>query len=199
MRKTVFFGLGLGIAILATHPRVAAAQQRQLGPHEHGRGTLNIAIEAGRISMELEAPGVDIVGFEHAAKTARQKAALENAKKQLLAPQSLFKFPRAAGCLVADAKVDIEREEHEHDQGTEPHAEQHKAEAAAAEEKGHSNFHAEYAFTCNAPTSITAVEFGYFQAFAGAQKLEVNVITPKGQTKFEVSRAKPRIDLAGMM
>ena len=46
---------------------------------------------------------------------------------------------------------------------------------------------------------MTAIEFGYFRAFAGAQKLDVNVITPKGQSKFEVTRAKPRLDLAGMM
>src|SRR5262249_18503329 len=149
-----------------------------------------------RVSLELEAPGADIVGFEHSARTARQKAALKQAKQQLLAPQSLFKFPSAAGCVVAEASVDIESGEHEHEHEIEKGAEGNKAEAA---EEGHSNFHGQYAFNCKAPARITAIEFGYFQAFAGAQKLEVNVITPKGQTRFDVTRAKARIDLAGMM
>jgi hypothetical protein len=47
--------------------------------------------------------------------------------------------------------------------------------------------------------NITAIEFSYFRAFAGAEKLDVNVITPKGQSKFEATRAKPNISLAGMM
>jgi hypothetical protein len=185
------FGLSLGAG-------ATLAQQRQLGAHEHGRGTLNMAIEGARVSLELEAPGADIVGFEHVAKTARQKAAIAQAKKQLLAPQALFKFPSAAGCVVADANVELEGgDEHEHEDA--------KAQSAppkgreVAQEASHSNFHAQYAFTCKDPASITVLEFGYFQAFAGAQKLEVNVSTAKGQTQFEVTRAKPRIDLAGMM
>ncbi len=52
---------------------------------------------------------------------------------------------------------------------------------------------------CRAPEKITAIEFEYFRAFAGAQKLDVNMITPKGQNKLEVTRAKPRLDLAGKM
>ena len=192
MRMVILLALGLGVAAL---PQSVAAQHRQLGAHEHGRGTLNIAIEGTRVSMELEAPGADIVGFEHAARTGRQKTQLEQAKKQLLAPQTLFKFPDAAGCVVAGASVDIESDEHEH----EASGGAQKKHDDAAEERSHSNFHGQYSFTCNAPTAITAVDFGYFRAFAGAQKLEVNVITSKGQTAFEVTRAKPRIDLAGMM
>jgi hypothetical protein len=46
---------------------------------------------------------------------------------------------------------------------------------------------------------MTAIEFGYFRAFAGAQKLDVNVITPKGQSKFEVTRSNPNLSLAGMI
>ena len=46
---------------------------------------------------------------------------------------------------------------------------------------------------------MTAIDFGYFRAFAGAEKLTVNVITPKGQSKFEVTRASPTLSLAGMI
>ena len=73
------------------------------------------------------------------------------------------------------------------------------ARAGRPREHEHSQFHAQYTLECKTPANITAIEFDYFRAFAGAQKLEVNLITPKGQTKFEVTRAKPRLDLAGMM
>jgi hypothetical protein len=183
MRLAVTLAFGVGIMAGAVS---AQAQHRELGAHEHGRGTLNLAVEGKRLSMELEVPGADIVGFEHAAKTRQQKAAVEKAKKQLLAPQSLFKFSGSAGCTVSSATVELEGGGHE---GTK----------SAGEKHGHSEFHAQYSFDCQTPADLTAIEFDYFRVFAGAQRLDVTVITPKGQTKFEVSRRKPRIDLAGMM
>jgi hypothetical protein len=198
MRISVFLAVGLGLAATVS----AHAQQRAAGAHEHGLGTLNIALEGARLSMELEAPGADIVGFEHQAKTQKQKSAVEAAKKKLAAPQALFEFPAAAGCVLKDTKVEIEAEDHG------DHGHSHDAKAAKGKDQGakekhgdseHSAFKAEYIFDCKAPASLTTIGFGYFKAFAGAQKLDVTVITPKQQSRFEVSRARPRIDLAGMM
>jgi hypothetical protein len=187
----VFLSAGIG---LAAATGAAQAQHREAGAHEHGRGTLNIAIEDGRLSMELEAPGADIVGFEHQAKTKAQKAAVEAAKKQLAAPQGLFELPAAAGCVLKEAKVAIEAEGDDHDGHDDK-----DHDSKAGNDDAHSAFRAEYAFECKAPASIASIGFGYFKAFAGAQKLDVTVITPKQQNKFEATRAKPSIDLGGMM
>ena len=46
--------------------------------------------------MELVAPGMDIVGFEHVASTDEQKAAVEKAKAKLTDVLSVFKLPAAA-------------------------------------------------------------------------------------------------------
>jgi hypothetical protein len=183
MRVAAVLAFGLGIM---ASPASSPAQHRELGAHEHGQGTLNVAVEGNRITMELEVPGADIVGFEHAARTRQQKAAVEKAKKQLLAPQALFKLSSTAGCTVGAASVELESGGHDDTKKGE-----HK--------DAHSEFHAQYTFDCQMPASLTSIEFDYFRAFAGAQRLNVNVITPKGQTKFEVSRRKPRIDLGGMM
>jgi hypothetical protein len=174
---------------LVAPARTALAQHRELGAHEHGRGTLNVALEGARLSMEFEAPGADIVGFEHPAKTRQQKAAVEKAKKQLSAPQSLFQLPPSAGCVLQEAKVTLESEDHDH--AAKPGSAGHDADE-------HSAFNAQYAFDCKAPANITAIEFGYFRVFGAAQKLDVNVVTAKGQTKLDATRAKPRIDLAGV-
>src|SRR5215510_7768828 len=101
-------------AVAATSLLVIQARaedgHRELGPHVHGHGTLNIAIEDKRVSMELEVPGMDIVGFEHAPSTGDQKAAVEAAKARLEKPLGVFTWPADAGCTVAEAKVDIEAE-----------------------------------------------------------------------------------------
>src|SRR2546430_17581707 len=99
------FALCLLASAIAT-PSIAADEHRELGAHEHGRGTLNIAVEGNRVTMELEVPGVDLVGFEHAAKTRRDKSAVEKAKTQLMAPLALFALPASAGCRVTEAQVE---------------------------------------------------------------------------------------------
>ena len=176
--------VGIAFAVAGT-TEPAAAQQRELGAHEHGHGTLNIAIEGSRVTMELEAPGVDIVGFEHKAKSAKDKAAVDKAKKQLAKPLALFKLPAAAGCVVEQAKVELEGEDdhghaHGHSHGKAKERKQRPARPRRTIDD-HSQFHAKYALECKSPGGITAIEFDYFGAFAGAQKLDVNVITPKGR------------------
>ena len=71
--------------------------------------------------------------------------------------------------------------------------------AEAKDDHEHSEFHAQYTLECQSPVSITGIEFPFFRTFAGAEKLEVNVITAKGQNRFEVSRKRPSLSLAGMI
>ncbi len=177
------------LAVIATAPGLAHAEgeHRQLGPHVHGHGDLDIAVENKRVSMELVVPGMDIVGFEHAATTDAQKDVVQKAMDQLNKPLEVFKLPQAAGCSVADAKVAIEPEHH-HD-GDEDHD----------EHAGHNQFHVTYALDCKEPTNLTSIAFDYFKMFAGAHDLTVNIVTAKAQTSYEVSRDKPELDLAGVM
>ena len=193
MRTAALLVVGVGVALPAW---TAQAQHRELGPHQHGHGTLNIAIEGGRVSMELDVPGADIVGFEHAATTKAQRAAVEKAKTQLAEPLSLFVVPKSAGCSVKEANVKIEgAEEAKAEQAKDAPAGTPKKETGAE----HSDFNADYVLECTAVDKLTSIEFAYFRKFAGADELEVNLVTPKGQSKFEVKRSKPRLDLTGAM
>src|SRR6516162_4732569 len=99
----------------AAIPALAEEQHRQLGAHVHGHGRLNIAIEGKKLSMELEVPGADIVGFEHEPSTAEQRAALAEAKARLANASMLFAPEPKAGCTLEQAKVSVEAgHEHEH-------------------------------------------------------------------------------------
>jgi hypothetical protein len=181
------------------------AQHRELGAHVHGRGTLDIAMEGTRVRMEFKAPGADISGFEHNANTREQRTAVEKAKKQLAAPQDLFQLPASAKCVVEDTQVAIERDaDGDRAQGgaapgAPTQGAQHKHGAAGDNEAGHSEYRAQYVFNCKFPSNIASIAFGYFRIFTGARALDVTLITTKGQMKFEVTRAQPRIDLGGLM
>jgi Protein of unknown function (DUF2796) len=187
--------------------QAAAEERRQLGAHEHGHSVLNIAIEGDRIEMELMAPGMDVVGFEHAAETDEHKAAVAEAEAILSDPLALFVLPDDAGCAIETAAVELEAEdEHEGEHGEEHAEEEHAAEGEHAEgqaehegEASHTEFHAEYAITCDSPDDLGTIEFAFFERFSGAKEIEVTVITESGQTRYEVERDAPRIDLKGLI
>ena len=62
-------------------------------------------------------------------------------------------------------------------------------------EAAHTEFHAEYLLTCANPAQANMIAFGYFEAFPNALELEVQVISDRGASAFEVERAVPTLDL----
>ena len=190
------FATGLPTGLFAQQPAKQQDEpQRQLGAHAHGQGKLSIALEKRTLEMELEVPGSDIVGFEHEAKTAEQKAAIAKARATLSKPMALFKLADAAQCKQTSAKVKLEAGgDHDHD-----HAPAPKGAAKPAEAAQHSEFHAEYTFSCARPELLLVIDADYFKLFPAAQGLEVSLIGPKGQAKQSVTRDAPRIELKGAL
>ncbi len=174
---------------------VAEDKHRQLSAHEHGHGSFNIAIDGKRVSMELEAPGADIVGFEHEARTKEQKAAVSSAEKRLKNIANVVGLPAAAGCKLKKASVELHIEGDDHDD--DKHAK--KEAKTEAKEESHSEFHAEYQLTCASPDRLVEIQFPYFKNFKGAEELEVSVAGPKSQKKFEVERESAKINLGGII
>jgi hypothetical protein len=195
--------IAVGAVNMTAGAACAEEAQRQLGPHVHGHGTLNIAIENKRLEMQLEVPAMDILGFEHDATTDAQKEAVEKAKAELASPLALFKLPAAAGCTVADAKVELAAERHREGEEAGPAADDNHAAGAGHDHDGvlggHKEFRVTYTLNCARPTALTSIQFDYFKSFTGAQSLTVNVVTAKAQNTYEVTRGAPSLALGGMM
>lgn len=177
-----------------------AEDTRQLGAHEHGVGQLDIAFDGSQIAMELHAPGADIVGFEYSAKTAQDRAKVDAAVATLARPLDLFALPEAAGCSVAQASASLESEaEHEHEEhGHDDHDHDEHNHDDHADEERHTEFHAAYLLECADATKANLITFAYFETFPNALELEVQVISDKGATRFEVVRDVPSLDLRDM-
>ncbi len=204
------------IALVAAMPALAE-DARQLDAHEHGVGTLNIAIEGTTLAMEFHAPGADIVGFEYTAESDADLAAIDAAKATLGAPLDLFVMPDDANCAVTAALAELEGgedhdehgEEHHDDHADDDHADDDHEEHAEdghdehsdedhaehADDAGHTEFHAEYMMTCENPDALTEITFAYFDLFPNAKEVEVQVITASGAQAFEVERDAPVLDL----
>jgi len=192
------------IALLAASQAVAQ-ETRELGSHEHGVGELNIAFEGEVVAIEFQAPGADIVGFEYAAESAEDRAAVEDAVAMLARPLDLFVLPGEAECTVTQASAELEsdedHEDHDHDEdhaeddhdhGEEDHADDHSDEAR------HTEFHAEYTLNCANPDALTQIDFAYFDIFENALELEVQTIAASGAQAFEVTRDAPLLDLRNL-
>jgi hypothetical protein len=188
----------IALAVAATTP-VFAEETRQLDAHEHGVGQLDIAFDGKQISMELHAPGADIVSFEYAAESAEDRAKVDAAIAMLARPLDLFVLTEAAGCTIVQASAELESEE-----GQADHEDEHDDhEDADHQEKnvgeaGHTEFHAEYLLACADPGAVTEITFTYFDVFPNALEVEVQLISNKGATSFEVERDAPTLDLRGM-
>jgi len=198
------------VALIAAMPAFAE-ETRALDAHEHGVGVLNIAIDGTTVVMEFEAPGADIVGFEYVAESDADLAAIDAAVATLSAPLDLFVMPADAACSVDehdhDAHAEDDHDEHDHDAHAEDDHDEHDHEEHAedahdehdhdahAEEAGHSAFHAAYTLTCDNPDAMTSITFAYFDVFANAKEVEVQIISLAGAQAFEVERDAPVLDL----
>lgn len=183
MPKSVLF-----LAIILILASTAGAQEavRMRGTHEHGHGTLNLAIEGDTVLIELHAPGADILGFEHPARTEDDRKAVEKARTMLHDPLALFAMPAAAGCRVEEVTVALA--------GDAGHG-QYEQEHVQAGQDGHMEFHAEYALHCDRPTAVQRLGFPFFTLFPRSRELAVTIITDRGQTTFEVERDTPALEL----
>ncbi len=212
------------ILALAATP-VLAEDTREADAHEHGVGTLNIAFEGNTVAMEFHAPGSDIVGFEYAAESAKDRAAIDAAVATLARPADLFVLPASAECTVTQASAALEtEEEHDaHDDDHDDHAkhdddhddhekdedhaeheehsdehEEHEEHEEHAEEASHTEFHAEYQLTCANPSAIDKITFAYFDTFENAREVEVQIVSASGAQAFEVERDEPTLDLLNL-
>ena len=146
----------LSAALLSCLPAFAFAADEghtELDAHEHGSGVFNVAIEGKSVAMELEAPGADIVGFEHAAHSAEDKSAIKKAKSVLADLKSVVEFPDAAGCTLAAAKLELHTEggdhekhdDHDHAKKAEKHDDDHDHDKKAEKHDDHDHDHAKKA------------------------------------------------------
>lgn len=186
--------LSIALAAVAILASTAGAHEprRELKAHEHGRASLRIAIEGDRVLLDLEAPGANIVGFEHAARTDEERAAVAAALARLAEPLGLFVLPAEAGCRVADTAVEIVAEDEE-----EEHADAHEHQQGHAEDARHNEYRAVHELACADTGALRSVGFAFFDVFPATEQIDVTVTGPDGQSAYRVERNAPRLEIPG--
>ena len=185
--------LALPFALLPLHAAQAANHEHShahaheehasLDAHEHGVASLNVALDGQTLEIQLQSPAMNLVGFEHEAKSDADKAKVAAARQHLEQPQALFALPIEAKCTLQDSELDSPlfgghaHDEHEH-----------------ADEHGHSDIDASYRFACANAEALQTLELGsFFGTFPGTEKLEVQLIGPSGQQGAELTPSNSRL------
>lgn len=202
------------MASLAMLALAAAAQEAQT--HVHGRASLDIALENNEITATLRTPMDNLVGFEHAPRTAEQRALAEQARKQLQQFDQLLVADPAAKCSLSNVDIAWDALEHtgnhshnphqhnnakdaEHNDSEHTHDHGHENETAHAgsddQRDGHADAEVTAHFICTGSGNPAYIDARLFQTFPGLHQLVVQVVTPTGQSGATLTRDNVRLRL----
>lgn len=148
-----------------------AFSQNQLKSHTHGTSNISIAFENNVLQIQLNAPLMDIVGFEGKPKSVKQKNDLELALAKLTNWKSIFQFYEG---LCEEQKVLIKKnhEKTHHDHDHEKHS---------TEDYSHSEIEVFYEFYCTESKKLSSVKIQLFKKFSRMQKINAQWISDTGQ------------------
>jgi hypothetical protein len=151
--------------------------------HEHGALKLDVAIEGNKLSIAMEAPLDNLLGFERAPRTDAERKAAAEVLARLRSPdrgKALFATDAAAQCTLSQADVQAPVLE----PGAKP-----------APKDEHAELDASYEFSCAQPGELRNLDVGLFDAYRRIQRIDVQVVGPKGQSKITLKRPARTIKL----
>jgi hypothetical protein len=164
----------LAAALLAAAPAHAQIQ-RQHGPHVHGTTTVDIGLDGSQLEVDVDGPGANFAGFEHAPRDADERRRLDDALAAMRAPDGWLRLPAAAGCRLTASHVA---------DPTTPHAD------------GHADMEADYHYACASVQALDHLDLGLAQRFPLTRKIVVNLALPGGQGQQVLEGGQQRVTLA---
>ncbi len=177
-------------ALAASACLLCAAGLAQAGaPHQHGVAQLDISVDRSRISLRLDIPLDNLLGYERAPRTDAERSQVQTIVKQLQDAATLVRVDSAAGCSLSrlslvSAELGL------------PEADAAPAPKESAKDSGHADLVADYEFSCTDTSKARAVTLGLFEAFPRLRRIEVQTATPRGQLKAVLTRPNGRVALA---
>ena len=169
-------------------------ESRQLESHEHGVTELNVALDDNQLYVELDAPAMNFVGFEHPPRTAEQKQAVAETLAALQDAPAIFSVSADAACSVIETRA-----EHLLDDDDEGEHEEDDHSDADHDESGdsgtHSEFVASYRLRCSRPDRLQSLKVEMFDAFPLTTEVEARFIGPGSQTFGQLTSSEPELSL----
>ena len=171
MQANLIFLIVGALAILP-----ASASAHEPGAHVHGVAKLQVAVDGNTLTLSLESPLDNLLGFEHLPRSEKQKAAVRNMAERLNQAGKIFLPTPAAQCATVSVKLESPVLEH------------------ATSGDGHNDLDGDFVFRCERPDALRGLEVRLFEAFPNLRRLDVQVATPRGQVAARLAPGQRRID-----
>jgi len=186
------------LSFLVACMALAASAAHAGKAHEHGVVRLDVSVEGSTLNIDMLAPLDNWLGFERAPRTDAERKAAAEVLARLRNPQQgapLFATDAGAQCQLTLAEVSAPVLE----PGAKPAAKTGAAPVTPAaapkpaptpSPKGdeHADLEARYTFQCAQPGQLRTLDLGLFDAYKRIQRIHVQVVGPKGQSKVTLRR-----------
>jgi hypothetical protein len=150
-----------------------AFAKREHGAHVHGNAKLSIAFDQEKGKVEFQTPAVSIVGFEHVAKSAKDKMAVEQAKADFENNiRTIVEMPVALNCTFQKDRVEV------------------KADA----DGDHSDFIASFNVTCLRTPKGETLTLD-FSKYPGLKDVDATILVDEMQKTAEVKSKPVKVEL----
>ena len=150
------------VTLLVTLPAVAA----EPAPHVHGVASLQVAIDGNTLTLTLESPLDNLLGFEHTARSEQERTAVRAMRERLEQAESVFVPSPAAHCQAVSVKLES------------PVLQPERQTANGA----HADLDGEFVFRCRNPGQLRELEVTIFRSFPNLRRLDVQIASPRGQS-----------------
>ena len=179
----------------ADKDRSKVSETRSADSHTHGGASLAIVLEGSQLIVELDSPLYNVLGFEHAAETAAQKAAVLKAETILSNGAGLFEFNNEAACSAISDHIEVDLDFDDHDE--EGHHDDHDDhdDEEADEHESHKDIVLQYEYMCRNPKALKYVTVKLFESFENLTDIELVYLGPNIQRQDILSPNKTRMNL----
>jgi hypothetical protein len=177
-------------ALLLSANMIASAQQHA---HTHGRLALNAAVDAQSITIQMEVPLDNFLGFERAPRTDAERKLAADMVTRLQAADTLFSPDPRAECKLS--KVDLESAVLGLGEKAKPApapAQGAPAKAGKAPEE-HADIDVSIRFTCAKASQARNIDVKLFDAFKGVHTIDAQVASDQGQFKRTLTKVEPKL------
>lgn len=122
----------------------------------------------GALSLSLEIPAGDILGFERAPQSADETELVETTIATFSHPAGLFALDAAADCQVESADVEL------------------KTDA------GHAELIAEYVYACANAAGLKTIDAeGFLRAYPGVEEVDLSALIDGKAVHVEMNQSSP--------
>jgi len=158
--------------------------------HVHGVGKLDVALDGNTLSLHLDSPLVNLIGFEHAANSPKDKQAAQAMARTLRNAAAVFVTTPSAECKLSSVQLDSAAIAPDLLGGA-------KASKPAAHDDhdGHADMDADFSFQCAHPERLQRIEVKLFDAFKGFNSIDVQLVTAKRQGAAKLTPAAASIGM----